>query len=572
MRTELSTDQRRGWALVLLLSTQLMVILDGTIVNVALPTIRDDLGFSQAGLAWVVNGFFVAFALLLLPAGRLGDLVGSRRVFVAGLAVFTLATVAAGLATGPGMLVVARVSQGVGGALTSAVVLGMIAGLYTDDAARARAFALVAFVGSAGASIGVVSGGLLTDFASWRWVFWVNVPIGLAVLLAAPAVLDETPDVPGLRRGLARSQALVPRVLRNNPAFLLPNLVLFTMTVAGFSFQFLTALYLQDSLGLDALHTGLAYLPVTLAIAVTSLGVSGRLAARLGPERVLLAGLLLFVAGMLADGRPARPRHLRRARGARVRRHGGRLRPGDAPGHGAGHGGGTAAGRRGCLRVRQHHPAGGRRRRPHGGGHRGRGPGPSRRVPGGGRGPRGRRARGRPPQRRRRPPSAGSGRRALPAHPRAHPYAGTVLRLDRATYDGIVAHAKRDHPDEACGVVVGPAESDRAERLVEMVNAAGSPTFYEFDSTDLFQLYKEMDANDEEPVVVYHSHTATEAYPSRTDIGLAMEPNAHYVLVSTREHGNNDGPVEFRSYRIIGGEVTEEEVEVVAQLPARSNT
>ncbi len=299
MRTELSTDQRRGWALVLLLSTQLMVILDGTIVNVALPTIRDDLGFSQAGLAWVVNGFFVAFAVLLLPAGRLGDLVGSRRVFVAGLAVFTLATVAAGLATGPGMLVVARVSQGVGGALTSAVVLGMIAGLYTDEAARARAFALVAFVGSAGASIGVVSGGLLTDFASWRWVFWVNVPIGLAVLLAAPAVLDETPDVPGLRRGLARSQALVPRALRNNPAFLLPNLVLFTMTVAGFSFQFLTALYLQDSLGLDALHTGLAYLPVTLAIAVTSLGVSGRLAARLGPERVVLAGLLLFVAGML---------------------------------------------------------------------------------------------------------------------------------------------------------------------------------------------------------------------------------------------------------------------------------
>ena len=100
-----------------------------------------------------------------------------------------------------------------------------------------------------------------------------------------------------------------------------------------------------------------------------------------------------------------------------------------------------------------------------------------------------------------------------------------------------------------------------------MVNAAGSPTFYEFDSTDLLQLYKEMDARDEEPVVVYHSHTATEAYPSRTDIGLAMEPNAHYVLVSTREHGNNEGPVEFRSYRIVDGEVTEEEVEVVEQLP-----
>jgi proteasome lid subunit RPN8/RPN11 len=143
-----------------------------------------------------------------------------------------------------------------------------------------------------------------------------------------------------------------------------------------------------------------------------------------------------------------------------------------------------------------------------------------------------------------------------------------VLTLDRATYDGIVAHARRDHPDEACGVVAGPEGSDRAERLVEMVNAAGSPTFYEFDSTDLLRLYREMDDRDEEPVVIYHSHTATEAYPSRTDIGLANEPRAHYVLVSTREHGNNDGPVEFRSYRIVDGAVTEEEVRVVDTLPS----
>jgi [CysO sulfur-carrier protein]-S-L-cysteine hydrolase len=145
-----------------------------------------------------------------------------------------------------------------------------------------------------------------------------------------------------------------------------------------------------------------------------------------------------------------------------------------------------------------------------------------------------------------------------------------VLTIDQQTYDAIVAHAKRDHPDEACGVVAGPAGSDRAERMVEMVNAAGSPTFYEFDSLELLALYKDMDARDEEPVVIYHSHTATEAYPSRTDIGLASEPNAHYVLVSTREQGNNDGPVEFRSYRIQDGEVTEEEVTVVpAQQPAR---
>jgi [CysO sulfur-carrier protein]-S-L-cysteine hydrolase len=146
-------------------------------------------------------------------------------------------------------------------------------------------------------------------------------------------------------------------------------------------------------------------------------------------------------------------------------------------------------------------------------------------------------------------------------------YAESVLVLDRATYDAIVAHAKRDHPDEACGIVAGPEGSDRPTRFVPMVNAAGSPTFYEFDSTELLALYKQMWANDEEPVVVYHSHTATEAYPSRTDIGLASEPGAHYVLVSTREHGNSDGPVEFRSFRIVDGEVTEEEVTVVDALP-----
>ena len=143
-----------------------------------------------------------------------------------------------------------------------------------------------------------------------------------------------------------------------------------------------------------------------------------------------------------------------------------------------------------------------------------------------------------------------------------------MLVIDRATYDAIVAHAKRDHPVEACGIVAGPEGSDRAERVVPMVNAAGSPTFYEFDSAELLALYKELWAGREEPVVVYHSHTATEAYPSRTDIGLASEPGAHYVLVSTREHGNSAGPVEFRSFRIIDGEVTEEEVSVVDSLPA----
>jgi proteasome lid subunit RPN8/RPN11 len=138
-----------------------------------------------------------------------------------------------------------------------------------------------------------------------------------------------------------------------------------------------------------------------------------------------------------------------------------------------------------------------------------------------------------------------------------------VLTIDRATHDAIIAHARRDHPDEACGVVAGPIGSDLPARLVPMLNAAMSPTFYEFDSGDLLKLYREMDDNDEEPVVIYHSHTATEAYPSRTDINLAGEPGAHYVLVSTRDGADESGPVDFRSYRIVDGDVTEEEVRVV---------
>ena len=141
-----------------------------------------------------------------------------------------------------------------------------------------------------------------------------------------------------------------------------------------------------------------------------------------------------------------------------------------------------------------------------------------------------------------------------------------MLTIDRATYDAIVAHARRDHPDESCGVVAGAAGSDRPTRHIPMLNAAMSPTFYEFDSRDLLRLYQEMDERDEEPVVIYHSHTATQAYPSRTDVALAQEPAAHYVLVSTRECGTGQGPVEFRSFRIVDGEVSEEDVTVVSSL------
>ena len=139
-----------------------------------------------------------------------------------------------------------------------------------------------------------------------------------------------------------------------------------------------------------------------------------------------------------------------------------------------------------------------------------------------------------------------------------------MLRITQDLVDAMVAHARADHPDEACGVIAGPVGSDRPERFIPMVNAARSPTFYEFDSTDLLRLYRDMDDRDEVPVVIYHSHTATEAYPSRTDISYASEPEAHYVLVSTRDCGPDEGPVEVRSYRIVDGVVTEEDIEVTS--------
>lgn len=139
-----------------------------------------------------------------------------------------------------------------------------------------------------------------------------------------------------------------------------------------------------------------------------------------------------------------------------------------------------------------------------------------------------------------------------------------TLRISQALVDSIVSHARKDHPDEACGVIAGPAGSDSPQRFIPMINAARSPNFYEFDSMDLLKLYRELDSNNEDPIVIYHSHTHTEAFPSRTDINYASEPGAHYVLVSTRETGNEDGPYEFRSFRIIDGEVTEEDVEITA--------
>lgn len=287
----------RTLALLVLAATQLMVILDGTIVTVALPAIRSDLGFTDASLSWVVNAFFIPFALALLPAGRLGDVVGNRTVFVGGLAVFTVASAVCAIAWDPSSLIVGRAVQGIGGGAATAVVLAMISGLYDDAGRRMKAFAVLAFVGSAGGSLGMVGGGVLTELASWRWAFGINVPIGLPILALAMWIFAPLPASGPTTGGL------VPRALFADRRFALACGVLFTILMAGMSFQFLSSLYLQDTLGHGPMATGVAFLTVSLAIAVASLGFSGRLAERFGSTRVLIAGLALFIAGMLLMAR-----------------------------------------------------------------------------------------------------------------------------------------------------------------------------------------------------------------------------------------------------------------------------
>ncbi|HWD05591.1 MAG TPA: MFS transporter [Amycolatopsis sp.] len=329
--------RRRATALVVLCAAALMVVLDGTIVAVAVPSIQTELDFSPAGLAWVVNGYLVAFGGLLLLSGRLGDLVGRRRVFLAGLVVFTAASLAAGLAGNATVLVVARFVQGVGGALSSAVVLGLIATMYPEPRARARALGVFSFTQASGASIGLIAGGALTQALGWHWTFFVNLPIGVGGLVLAPLVVDADRGR-GLRGGLdalgavlvtAGVMLLVYGVVRTGEplplaggvallvAFvvrqalartpLLPlrlfrvravsgaNLTMVLMVAGFMGFQFVTALYLQHVLGLDALRTGVAFLPAPVMLAVFSLGVSAKLTARFGPRAVIVAGLAVVV-------------------------------------------------------------------------------------------------------------------------------------------------------------------------------------------------------------------------------------------------------------------------------------
>ncbi|MFI5615346.1 MFS transporter [Amycolatopsis sp. NPDC051903] len=340
--------RRRAIALVVLCAASLMVVLDGTIVAVALPSIQAELGFSSAGLAWVVNAYLVAFGGLLLLSGRLGDLLGRRRVFLAGLVVFTASSLAAGLSADAGVLVVARFVQGIGGALASAVVLGMIVTMYPEPRAQARAIGVFSFTQASGASIGLIAGGALTQALDWHWTFYVNLPIGVAALVLAPLVVDAdrgrglrsgldalgavlvTGGVMLLVYGIVQDGELLPLaggvlllaafVVRQARARtpLLPlrlfrvravsgaNLAMVFMVAGMMGFQFVTALYLQQVLGLGALGTGVAFLPAPVMIAVFSLGLSAKLSARFSPRVVLVAGLAVVVAGFaLLTGVPA---------------------------------------------------------------------------------------------------------------------------------------------------------------------------------------------------------------------------------------------------------------------------
>jgi EmrB/QacA subfamily drug resistance transporter len=327
----------------------LMIVLDATVVNVALPAIQSDLGFSQSGLAWVVNAYLIAFGGLLLLAGRLGDLISRRRVFLAGLAVFTLASLACGLANNQWVLIAARFVQGVGGAMTSAVILGMIVTMFPEPAERARAIGVYSFVASAGGSVGLLAGGALTQGFDWHWIFFINVPIGIATALVARRLLDRDTgiglgrgaDVPGavlitaalmlgvytivkpaaeygwgagstLGLGAAALALLVAFVAREAtaPTPLVPLRIfrsrdvtganaIQALTVAGmFGMFFLGVLYLQRILHYDALRTGLAFLPTTLVMGTLSLRYTERLITRFGARTLVLPGLVLIAAGL----------------------------------------------------------------------------------------------------------------------------------------------------------------------------------------------------------------------------------------------------------------------------------
>jgi EmrB/QacA subfamily drug resistance transporter len=344
------SDRQRWVALIVLCVGMLMIVLDGTVVNVALPSIQSDLGFSQSSLAWVVNAYLIAFGGLLLLAGRLGDLISRRGVFLAGLGVFTLASLLCGLAQSQEVLVAARFVQGVGGAMASAVILGMIVTMFPEPREQAKAIGIFGFVASGGASVGLLAGGVLTQAINWHWIFFVNIPIGIATAVLAMRLLEKDRGI-GFGRGadflgavlitgslmllvytivkpaadlgwgagrtlalgavsLALLGAFIARqATARNP--LVPLRIFRSRNVSGanliqalfvagmFGMFFMGALYLQRVLGYDALETGLAFLPSTLVMGTLSIRYSERLVMRFGARNTLLPGLAISALGLL---------------------------------------------------------------------------------------------------------------------------------------------------------------------------------------------------------------------------------------------------------------------------------
>lgn len=347
-------DERKRWlALIVLCLGVLMIVLDTTIVNVALPSIRADLGFAETSLVWVVNAYMLTFGGFLLLGGRLGDLFGHRKLFLLGIALFTLASAACGLANSQGLLIAARALQGLGGAVVSAVSLSLIMNLFTSPADRAKAMGVYGFVGAGGGSIGVLLGGLLTSALSWHWIFLVNLPIGVAVYLAcvvllpvgkppadrarldvagaisvtASLMLAVYAIVHGNEAGWTSAQTLVPLGIAialmmaflaiesrvSHPLmplhmFALRNVA--TANVVGvlwaaalFAWFFISALYMQRVLNYGAMQVGLAFLPANIIMAAFSLGLSAKLVMRFGIRVPLSLGLLLAAIGLLMFAR-----------------------------------------------------------------------------------------------------------------------------------------------------------------------------------------------------------------------------------------------------------------------------
>ncbi len=342
--------ERRRWiALGVLCLGQLMMILDSTIVNVALPSIQRELHFSQGNLTWVINGYLVTFGGFLLLAGRMGDLVGRKKVFLSGLVLFTLASVLCGLAQDQTTLIAARILQGVGGAVASSVILAIIVTEFPGKVEQAKAMGMYAFVSAGGGSIGLLAGGALTQSLNWHWIFFVNVPIGIVAFLLGLALIEENEGI-GLAGGVdvlgsflitlstmlgafaivkstefgllsARTLGVAGASLALLVAFLVlesrianpimplrilrlrmlmgSSLVRGLLVTGMFSAFFLGALYLERVLGYDAIDTGIAFLPLTFSIAAMSMGISARLVGRFGALNTLAAGLTGIVAGLL---------------------------------------------------------------------------------------------------------------------------------------------------------------------------------------------------------------------------------------------------------------------------------